>query len=123
GPLPAGERAVRVAARALETASKIAAARREGGGGRLVGRCTDGDVVRRGAGRALIVGDGERDGVGPRRGVGVRGVLRRRRRAVAEGPLPAGERAVGVASGAGEAAVESGAARREPGGGRQVWRP
>src|SRR5205823_8125982 len=101
-----------------EAAREIAALRRVGGGGWLVGRCTGGDSLRRGAGRALIVRDGERHSVRPRRGVGVRGVLRRRRRAVAEGPLPAGERAVGVAAGAGEAAREIAAPRRVAGGGR-----
>src|SRR5207249_1708989 len=69
----------------------------------------------------LIVLDGEGDGVGARRAVGVRRVLGTRPRGpVAEGPLPARDRAVGIAALVAEAAGEPVAAGRERGTRRLV---
>src|SRR2546430_10156764 len=71
--------------------------------------------------RVLVVLDGEGDGVGARRAVGVRRVLGRRPRGpVTEGPLPARDRAVGIAALVAEAAGEPVAAGRERGTRRLV---
>src|SRR5207302_594370 len=66
----------------------------------------------------------EGDGVGTRRGIGVRRVLLRRGLLVAEAPAPAHDRAVGIAALVGEAALEVGAVGREGRRGRLVrgWR-
>src|SRR5439155_83358 len=105
GPAVGTDRAVRVAARAGEAAGEPAAARRERGRWRLV-RLADGDAMRGGAGRALIVGHLKGDGVGPPGRVRAGRVLGRRGRAVAEGPAVGADRAVGVAARAREATSE-----------------
>src|SRR3989441_223347 len=116
GPLPARDRAIGIAALVAEAAGERGAARGERGGGRLVRGGHLHRVRDRTRARVLVVLDGEGDGVGARRAVGVRRVLNSRPRGpVAEGPLPARDRAVGIAALVAEAAGERGAARGERG--------
>src|SRR5207253_1955567 len=121
GPLPARDRAIGIAALVGEAAGEPVAAGRERGTRRLVRGGHLHRVRDRTRARVLIVLDGEGDGVGARRAVGVRRVLGRGPRGpVAVGPLPARDRAIGIAALVGEAAGEPGAVERERGGGRLV---
>src|SRR5204862_1881613 len=114
GPEPARGRAIGIAALASAAAAEPGAVERERGGGRLVERLYLHRVRHRTRARVLVVLDGEGDGVGARRAVGVRRVLGRRPRGpVAESPLPACDRAIGIAALVAEAAAEPGAAGRE----------
>src|SRR5207244_3817120 len=114
GPLPASDRAIGLAALVAEAAGEPGAAGRERGTRRLVRGGHLHRVRDRTRARVLIVLDGEGDGVGARRAVGVRRVLGRRPRGpVAEGPLPARDRAIGIAALVAEAAGEPVAAGRE----------
>src|SRR5207244_3844223 len=116
GPLPARDRAVGIAALVAEAAGEPVAAGRERGTRRLVRGGHLHRVRDRTRARVLIVLDGEGDGVGARRAVGVRRVLSRGPRGpVAEGPLPARDRAVGIAALVAEAAGEPVAAGRDDG--------
>src|SRR5207253_3087417 len=121
GPLPARDRAVGIAALVAEAAGEPVAAGRERGTRRLVRGGHLHRVRDRTRARVLVVLDGEGDGVGAARAVGVRRVLGRRPRGpVAEGPLPARDRAVGIAALVAEAAGQPVAAGRERGTRRLV---
>src|SRR5205823_3464255 len=121
GPLPARDRAVGGAALGAEAAAEPGAAGRERGARRLVRGGHLHRVRHRTRARVLVVLDGEGDGVGAARAVGVRRVLGRRPRGpVAEGPLPARDRAIGIAALVAEAAGEPVAAGRERGTRRLV---
>src|SRR2546425_1119438 len=99
GPLPARDRAIGIAALVAEAAGERGAARGERGGGRLVRGGHLHRVRDRTRARVLVVLDGEGDGVGARRAVGVRRVLGSRPRGpVAEGPLPEERREIGRAA-------------------------
>src|SRR5207245_10623000 len=82
----------------------------------------DYDVLGDDIGRAAVVGDGERDPVRVRGSVMVRGARPAPRGAVPEVPLLTCDRAIRIAAGAGEAAVQPVAVWSEIGRGRLVRR-